>query len=188
MLSNLGPLFKTVFRQAESADARLEIRREEKENSGKKKDHEEDAGTDDALWQDSTGVSVGALRTFLIEFLKSHGAPAEQVIVPDMAPSENSAGQKPAVSAVAARAVKAYTSMTAATAYTPPQIQAETPPAAPVDEASLLRADEIRSIHTLIADLDTLAKEGVETLTIQMNGGTFLESLTEAVRLVKANR
>ena len=72
--------------------------------------------------------------------------------------------------------------------HTPPPaaipVTAEAPPAENINPADLLEASEIRAIHTLIADLDTLSKQGVANLSIVMIG-TFLESLAEAVRLVK---
>ncbi len=193
MFSQLGPLFKTVFRSAEHADARLEIRREEKENGRKKQDEQAEDDSTNALWEDSTAVSVIALRAFLIEFLKKNNAGD----VPAMTEAVNEAEDLTAietvpppapVSSVAARAVKAYTSMTTQNAYTPPPVA--TPPENPnnpnADLASLLAADEVRTIHRLIGELDTLSKNGVETLTILMNG-TFLESVSEAIRLQKSS-
>lgn len=183
MLSQLGSVFKTTFRQAESTDARLEIRREEKENPGKKKEREKD-GTDDAvLWEDSMAVSTTALHSFLVEFLKSHGAPLpqEEPVVLSEAAIDRHEHRAP-VSSVAARAVKAYTAMSP-THSSAPIAQTPIDPAT-VNPADLLDAEEIRAIHTLITDVDALAKAGIQTLNITMVG-TFLESLIEAVRLTK---
>jgi len=183
MFSQLGSVFKTTFRQAESTDARLEIRREEKENSGKKKDQEKDAADDAALWEDSMQVSVAALHTFLVEFLKSHGAPLpqEELAVSVEAVNEHAEPRGP-VSSVAARAVKAYTAMAPTTSAPMPPVTNEAP--VEVNPADLLSAEEIRTIHSLIADVDGLAKAGHQTLSITMVG-TFLESLVQAVRLTK---
>jgi hypothetical protein len=139
------------------------------------------------LWEDSTGVSVSALRTFLIEFLQKHNAgdsapdvEAETVTLPPQAAAP--------VSSVAARAVKAYGAMAA---QTPPPIVPPAPQAPPenpaeTDLASLLEAAEIRQIHRLIAELDGLARNGVESLSIQLDGRTFLDAVDEAVRLQKS--
>lgn len=190
MFSQLGPLFKTTLRQAEQADTRLQIRREEKENQGKKQDFEETADDTSALWEDSTEVSVGALRTFLVEFLKSRGDSAPEIaetgdentsIMNSLTPET-----RPPASNVAARAVKAYSSMQAQN-YGPPPVPAP-PPEAPreeVDLVSLLAADELRTIHVLIAELDILARKGVQTLTIE-KADSFLQALVEAVRLEKS--
>ena len=190
MFSQLGPLFKTTLRQAEQADTRLQIRREEKENQGKKEDAEESAEETSALWEDSTEVSVGALRTFLIEFLKSRGDS-----IPEAAESqgENTSimsglipESRPPVSNTAARAVKAYSSMQTQNYGPPPVVEAAPEPQAEeVDLVSLLAADELRTIHVLIAELDILARKGIQMLTIE-KADSFLQALVEAVRVEKA--
>lgn len=190
MFSQLGPLFRTTFRQAESADARLEIRREEKENNRKKDDEAEEDINTDALWQDSMEVSIDALRGFLLDFLKSHGAnppvsAAETTSLPPIQPEERTP-----VSPLAARAAQAYGNMYAQTHTAHPILPpVETISAEPeqINPADLLESSEIRDIHALIADLDGLSKQNIQTLPITMIG-TFLESLSEAVRLLKLTR
>jgi hypothetical protein len=183
MLSQLGSVFKTTFRHAESADTRQEIRREEKEDGHKKKDRDQSSRDDSALWDDSMAVSVEALHSFLVEFLKSHGAPlpAQESlsISPHAAPSSE---QRQPVNSTAARAVKAYTAMTPAP--TPQPISQTDDNNRNINPADLLSAEEIRTIHALIDDVDRLAKAGAQTLNIVIVG-TFLESLVEAVRVTK---
>jgi hypothetical protein len=190
VFSQLGPLFKTTLRQAEQADTRLQIRREDKEDQGKKQEFEETAEDTSALWEDSTEVSVGALRTFLTEFLKSRGDTTAEA---DPTQPENSSimsgltpESRPPATNAAARAVKAYGSMQAQN-YGPPPTPVPTPEpeAQEVDLVSLLAADELRTIHVLIAELDILARKGVQTLTIE-KADTFLEALVAAVRAEKA--
>lgn len=189
VFSQLGALFKTTLRQAEQADTRLQIRREDKENQGKKEDPEEAPVDTSALWEDSTEVSVGALRTFLLEFLKGRG---ETVPDAETAIDENPSimsgltpEYRPPVTNKAARAVKAYGSMQTQN-YGPPPVVAAAPTEASgeVDLVSLLQADEVRTIYILIAELDQLAQQGVQTLTIE-KADTFLESLVMAVRAEK---
>lgn len=188
MFSQLGPLFKTVLRQAEKSDARLEIRREEKENPEKRQESDKSEEESSFLWEDSTGVSVEALRTFLSEFLKTRGEVNGEAAAFDTGDDVSinpSLPQKEAVSTVAARAVKAYSSMAAQGV---PPVIAETDneeDTAEVDLVSLLAADELRTIHVLIHELDLLARRGVETLTIE-KADTFLESLVRAVSAEKA--
>lgn len=189
MFSQLGPLFKTTLRQAEQADTRLQIRREDKENQGKKDDLDEEPVDTSALWEDSTEVSVEALRTFLIEFLKTKGHDTPET-VPD--PDNNVSimsglepEYRPPVTNRAARAVKAYSSMQTQNygpPPTPPPVETEEPEE--VDLVSLLKADELRTMHVLIAELDLLARKGVQTLIIE-KADSFLESLVLAVRLEK---
>lgn len=186
MFSQLGPLFKTVFRATEHADARLEIRREEKENGRKKHEDDSAEAEESALWEDSTGVSVSALRTFLIEFLQKNNAPIEGVQTETVSVTPTPQPAAP-VSTVAARAVKAYGAMAAQNTphAAPPVPQTPAPEPSEGDLASLLEANEIRQIHRLIAELDALSRSGVETLSIQLDGGTFLDAVDAAVRLQK---
>lgn len=187
MFSQLGPLFKTHLRQAEKSDARLEIRRDERQDQGKKQDFEEQTDDTSGLWEDSTAVSVEALKAFLVEFLKSRGDDvpeaaqplAEEVglsITPEYRPPANTR---------AAQAVKAYGAMAAQVAAppAPPPAQLESSASGePVDLASLLQADEVRTMHVLITELDLLSRKGVQTLVIE-KADTFLEALVQAVRL-----
>lgn len=189
VFSQLGPLFKTTLRQAEQADTRLHIRREDKEDQGKKQEFEETPEDTSGLWEDSTEVSVGALRTFLIEFLKSRGDTVPETALPTAENTSIMSGltpeSRPPATNVAAKAVKAYSSMQAQN-YGPPPTPA--PPPEPqqeeVDLVSLLAADELRTIHVLISELDVLAGKGVQTLTIE-KADSFLQALVEAVRLEK---
>lgn len=189
VFSQLGPLFKTTLRQAEQADTRLQIRREEKDNPGKRQDSEEQAEETGGLWEDSTEVSVGALRTFLIEFLKGRGETGpettsgkqEKISVANLLPMES----PPPADTAAARAAKAYSTVQTQ-CYGPPPIPAAPPEPAgeEVDLVSLLEADELRTIHVLIGELDQLAGKGVQTLVIE-KADSFLQALVAAVRLVK---
>lgn len=190
MFSQLGPLFKTTFRQAESADARLEIRREEKENHRKREDDaEDDSGTDD-LWQDSMEVSIDALRGFLLDFLKNHGAKPPALSIEDPASVQIHPEERAPASPLAARAAQAYGNAYAQT-HTPhpplPVVEAESSTPENISPADLLESSEIRDIYALIEDLDTLSKQNVQMLPITMVG-TFLESLGEAVRVLKGQR
>lgn len=189
MFSQLGPLFKTTLRQAESTDARLEIRREDKENDGKKKDEDQSAEDTSLLWEDSTSVSVEALRTFLIEFLKSRG---DNVPEANVSATQNTSimanltpESRPPASPAAARALKAYTSNPGHNIYIPPASVEPEPSGESMDLVDLLKADELRTMHALISELDLLARKGVQTLIIE-KADSFLESLVQAVRLEKS--
>jgi hypothetical protein len=190
VFSQLGPLFKTTLRQAEQADTRLQIRREEKDNPGKRQDSEEQAEETGGLWEDSTEVSVGALRTFLIEFLKGRGETGpettsgkqENMSIANPLPMES----PPPAATAAARAARAYSTVQTQS-YGPPPVPAAPSPepaAEEVDLVSLLEADELRTIHVLIGELDQLAGKGVQTLVIE-KADSFLQALVAAVRLAK---
>lgn len=185
MFSQLGPLFKTHLRQAEKSDARLEIRRDEKHDQGKKQEFEQEEDSGSTLWEDSTTVSVEALKAFLIGFLKSRGDDMPQVMQASATP-DNAIGltpeYRPPVNNRAARAVKAYSSMAAQTSATTPLPEPASD--ASVDLVSLLAADEVRTMHVLISELEMLSRKGVQTLTIE-KADTFLEALVLAVSAEK---
>lgn len=178
MFSTLGPMFKTVFRQAEHADTRHEIRREEKENGGKKKNPHEDEDAFNALWEDSTTVSVEALRTFLLEFLKNQGGEGAFARASQTSEVIEPTEEKPFVSPVAAQAVKAYTSMASQPSYNP-----QHPPVAEKPESgNQFRSEEVRTIHALIVELNTLENKGLQMVTIQIGNGSFIDAVVAGVR------
>lgn len=181
MFSQLGPLFKTAFRQAEASDARLEIRRDEKQEQGRReeREEEEDSGF---LWEDKTTVSVESLKAFLIAFLREKGAPeTDRAAVSAAQTAESAPAQKP-LSTVATRAVKAYTALSPQTPPPPPEPE-DTAPGIPL--ADLLESGELRTMHVLIRELDGLAARGVHDLTIE-KADTFLNALVLAVTKAKS--
>ncbi len=197
MFSQLGPLFKTTLRQAERVDARLEIRREEKDTPNKKHDFEKDDESGGGLWEDSTSVSIEALRNFLIGFLQSRGedppgikssAPAAPAAAHEGAAPQ--AQPAPPANAKAARAAQAYSAQAAHAApppLPPPPEKDDTASSSesPVNLADLLAADELRTMHALIHELDMLARRGVQMLTIE-KAESFLQALVAAVELEKS--
>ncbi len=184
MFSQLGPLFKTTMRQAESADTRLGIRRDEKHEHGKKDHPEKQDEEESPLWNDSTTVSVEALKTFLNEFLKTKGIEHETTSA--VITTEESAYKpeplKPTTT-IAARAMKAYGSH-ADHDPPPPSLSETKAPEEPQDLTALLKTDEVRTMHTLIRELKNLQDRGVDFLTIE-KPDTFLEALVIAVETEK---
>ncbi|MEZ5903537.1 MAG: hypothetical protein R3D88_09615 [Alphaproteobacteria bacterium] len=188
MFSQLGPLFKTTFRQAESNDTRQAIPHEEKDKGQKKRGEENKKETDGEAWVDNTSVSVGALRAFLINFLKTAPETQNSDIINPSTP-QNTYSQRPPetkrpTSTKNAKAVRAYQSMAA-------KARQDNPP--PVEEENERRkltvndieSKELRDIYNLIDDLDKIANKGVETLNIQ-KADTFVEALKNAVTLAKS--
>jgi hypothetical protein len=189
VFSQLGPLFRTHLRQAEKSDTRLEIRRDDPRDQRKKQEFEEPQESAADLWEDSTAVSVEALKAFLVEFLKSRGddVPEAQDLqaanILQITPE-----YRAPVNTRTAQAVKAYGAMAAQTLATPPaEAQTEQTTAeadASIDLVSLLAADEVRTMHVLISELDAFSRKGVQTLVIE-KADTFLEALVMAVRAEK---
>lgn len=182
MLSNLGPLFKATFRQAEQTDTRMGIRQDDPHDQGRKKDPREKEDTPSDLWEDSMGVSIEALRTFLINFVGGHTAHVAGGSSRSASPAGNDLSlaqqpeNRPPHDTRTARAVGAYQSMAEKTggAYHPP------PPPTPTSDVDLVHAEDVRIIHALIADLAALSAEGVVTLTLEKSD-TFLHTLQDAV-------
>lgn len=183
MFSQLGPLFKTVFRNTEHADARLEIRRDEKRD-GRRKAEFEDSAEDNSLWEDSTDVSVEGLKIFLNNFVRGidgneTSSPQENASAPENVPA-TPVHLEPA-NTTTARAIGAYQSMAQKSGTAPPPVIPAEKTSADVD---LLHAQDVRVIYKLIEDLEIISSRGVQTLTIQ-RANTFLESLANAVALAK---
>ncbi len=202
MFSQLGPLFKTTFRRTESNDTRQAIPHNERDK-GRAKDGEENQKKESAdPWEDNTTVSIEALRGFLVNFLKTMMS-EEANIEDEQAPNKDIRGNdktdkqinqpistrppesKRPTSTKNARAVRAYQSIAEKT-------QSTVPPAPKPDKqgelkgtSPLLESEEFREIHSLIDDLDMLARKGVQTLHIP-RGDDFLESLKNAVLLEKS--
>lgn len=176
MLSQLGPLFKATFRHAEESDSRQNLPHEVNKDGRRKNDGETDNHVE--LWEDSTGVSVVALRAFLINFLSGTTKQTGLAHQPDAADSA-AAPSRPAANTATARAAGAYQSTADKLEphhTTPPAV----PSAAPRTDADLVAGADIRLMHGLIADLETLEQAGVEMLTLNP-AESFLQSLKNAV-------
>jgi len=184
MFSQLGPLFKTTFRQAESNDTRQNIPHEERDKGRKK--HEEDTPKEEEkeFWEESPSVSVGALRTFLINFLKTLPGAQDDILVKQETSQTNNIRPKEAsrpTNTRNAKAVRAYQSMAEkAKASAPPPITNEKSTRVE-PTADLLQSDELREVHKMIEDLDILARRGVENLNIRQ-ADNFVESLKNAIQ------
>ncbi len=180
MYSRLDPLFKSTFHRTESTNTRLGIRHEEKDENRRKKHDSEDEGTESSLWEDSTIVSISALKAFLDGLVK--GPQPQQNITPQENIKTPSA-KKPS-SPAAAKAAKAYESTSRAVHHEqqkPPEVRETTKG----ENAPTLTPQELRTIHQLIADLNELAAtRHIEELTLSRDS-SFLQSLVNAVKKIK---
>lgn len=189
MFSNLGPLFKTTFRQAETSDARLAIPHEERDQRRHKEEEEQQQAKEDP-WQDNTSVTVTALRAFLITFLKTlpggediaqmaESQELEQIQkVPSVRPKETT---RP-TNTRNARAVRAYQSIAEkAPIAAPDSIKKREDKKRVEPTADLLQSQELRDIYALIQDLDILIRNNVRELEIK-KADSFLEALKNAVQ------
>jgi len=185
MFSKLDAIFRSLPRQAESTDTRLGIRRDEQREEGRKNKEREEKPDETDLWQDSTVVSVAALRAFLENLAGDAVIPALQPAGPDgenlAVSSVPAAPPPPSPAAYAAQTYKA-TAQRGGSDAPPPSAAARGEPqqAAGID----LSLDEVRVMHSLSDDLAFLAEKGVSQLNIP-RGESFLKSIMEAVARAK---
>lgn len=184
MFSQLGPLFKTTFRQAESNDTRQHIPHDERDKGRRKREEAKKESQGPDPWVDDTSVTVEALRTFLVNFLKTMpGADdglTQEVDQQNQPLSNRPPEQKRPTNTHNAKAVRAYQAMADKSTESKPPPQKRPPPTAAT--ADLLESKELRDIHGLIDDLDNLRARGVQALHIRP-AESFVESLKHAVKL-----
>ena len=190
MFSSLGPLFKTQFRQAESNDTRQSIPHQERDNHRRNNAEDEQTASPEEAWTDDTTVSIFALRSFLIDFLKtipggedsSLIAQVQEKTTPPTRPKEKI---RP-TNTHNAKAVRAYQTMAShsvedKTQATPEDIDKKRPE----PSADQLESQELRDIHNLILDLEFLEKKGLAHLNI-LKASSFVEGMKQAVLLAKS--
>jgi hypothetical protein len=158
----LRSLTRPDTRQAENADARLEIRREEKENERKQREKKR-RDDDEAADADLPRISVPALKLFLADLLRQS------------APPQTAQTQRPATPA--GNAAQAYGRNAAPP---PPQQPQSGPPAG----TPALSAAEVETMKKLQADLAALDESLIPELILRP-GENFLASLVAAVQLAK---
>lgn len=180
MFSQLGPLFRTTFRKAESNDTRQNIPHEERDQVRGKQNEDERPVSTAELWEDNTDVSIEALRAFLINFLKELPE-AQEIGLPDQQPQKNNnvRPKEPTrpTNTQSAKAVRAYQ---AQAAYTPSSSGKEAQAENSIKQRPTIKNKEMRDIYQLIDNLEILSNRGVQMLTIEKSGD-FLTSLHHSV-------
>jgi hypothetical protein len=149
-------------RRAESADARLEIRREERKDGRKQRERKEREERE-AAEADLPRVSIPALKLFLEGLLRDSAA----VEAPPPAPAATPARH----------AAQAYGRNSAAP---PPETETGTG----TETGAGLSAEEVETIRRLLAELATLGAATPELVLRPEE--TFLASLAAAIRAAKA--
>lgn len=188
MYANIGHLFTSAPYRAEQTDTRQAIHRHDPEferRRGKGKNGSKESEFD---IEDHADVSIGALKAFLENFVKTMGGSQEQVTPNEraaaseknpeieQAPQQKSPPRKPQSSPQAARAASIYqrtAQKTSGSANYANSKQTAT--------AMGLKATDIRTIHQLIVGLDELSKRNVQNLRIERSD-SFLNSLLNAVQ------
>lgn len=187
MFSQLGPLFKTTFRQAESNDTRQSIPHEERDEQRRRHEETEKEDKKD-MWEDDTSVTIPALRTFLMNFLKTMPGMEDMLSQPAEVEKKPLSGRPPEPTRPTntrnAKAVRAYQSMAEKATPSAP-LETAQPDKRPEPTADLLQSKELRDIYALIDDLELLDRRGIKLLHIR-KADSFIESLKQAVVLEKS--
>jgi len=191
MFSNLGPLFKTQFRQAEPNDARQSIPHQERDQNRRNNTEDEQAASSEEAWTDDTTVSIFALRSFLIDFLKTIPGGEDSNLIAQVqekttTPTRPKEKTRP-TNTHNAKAVRAYQTMASHSAEdkTPINAQDDNSDKRPEPSADQLESQELRDIHNLILDLEFLEKRGLAHLNI-LKASSFVEGMKQAVLLAKS--
>lgn len=189
MFSQLGPLFKTTFRQAEANDTRQNIPHDEIDKGKRKREEEDAKENEQPKWEDQTTVSVTSLRAFLVNFLGTMPEATDGTLT-ELTSRQNLEYQRPhettrPTNTKNAKAVRAYQSMAAQSKV---HTGSKPPPKAPkaIANKDAIQSKELRDIYQLIDDLDALATRGIEELTI-LKADTFVEALKHAVQHIKSS-
>jgi hypothetical protein len=184
MFSVLGNIFPVQPRQAENADTRLDIKRHDPDQERRKKEGKEDDKQhfDTA---DNATVSIEALHSFLVNFLKSQEEETKtpenkNLFAEEISPPSETTPPPPPVASQNAKAASAY--QTTAQKTSGRSFSSENTDA--IAQALHLGAAEIRTIHILLEDLKSLSTRNIEYITIERST-TFLQSLVDGVARAK---
>lgn len=188
----MDPVFRTIFRQAEQTDARLGIRRDEKQEDGRRKEGEEGDSPEEASFDESRPqVSVAALIAFLEGLvqtlrMKAPPPPTPDYATPAMLPPREAASlaDGPGKISAPAHAASVYKSVAEGKSLRQDDAGESGAGASSLaisGQAEALSAEDIRTIHALLEKLKTLR---TETLTIE-KAPTFLQSLSDAADRAK---
>ena len=173
MFSKLDGIFRGLPpRHVETANTRLEIRRDESENQGKKKDRDGDNEYSPIPWEDISYVSIASLRTFLESIVTTE---TEIALTPAPPPVHEGS------TALNQRAASVYQSVGRAVH----DQNVTSPSVSPSHIETNFSDDELARVKIYIADLAELSRRGVTELGMQRSA-TFLESIGEAITKAKA--
>lgn len=187
--TRLDPFIQAVARKAEGIYTKMAIQRDESQDLTKrqKNDHDSEAGS--ALWEDTTDVSVVALKGFLEDLLGlSHSTPLTDTDILPLPPVP--VDQPTAPQTAASHAAQAYRTTGRVVHDENVEIMAPSPiipPSAP-DNSVRLGDDfgdaERETMRGYLSDLAALERAGVTFLTLRRSL-TFLESIDQAIKSVR---
>jgi|GEM_PF-1371501 len=184
--------FQAVVRKAEKIYSKLELHRDESGNLGRRKKSPTDEETKSSLWEDTTDVSIVALRGFLEDLLgvqHSKNTADNSSFVPIISPDTPYPVSQQKIAA--SNAAKAYQTtgrivhdenVDAGTAK--PIIPTRPMPSSDTELGEDFGEGERDKMHEYIRDLTQLERQGITQLTLRRSL-TFLESIHQAIEGAK---
>jgi hypothetical protein len=183
------PIIETVTRRAENIYTKMAIRRDESQDLGRRKKDDGQNRSSSLPWEDTTDVSILALRGFLEDLLGlSHQSLQHNT---DHLPLPVTTTEQPlSPQTAASHAAQAYRTM--GRVVHDENVDKLNPilPAAPlVTENAVILGDgfgeaERKKMEGYLEDLVDLEQRGIEFLTLRRSL-TFLESIEDAINSVK---
>ncbi len=182
--TRFDPFIKSVARRAENIYSKMAIRRDESEDIGRRKKGERDAEFSSVPWEDTTDVSIQALRGFLEDLLGvAHPSDASTTLALPIPPVSQSLS---APTTAASQAAMAY--RTTGRVVHDENVDIPPPVISPPTHAVELGDDfgdtERDMMRDYINDLNGLEKRGISQLTLRRSL-TFLESIRQAIADLK---
>lgn len=183
MDSRLDALFRTTFQPAQQTDTWQGIRREEPQGEHSKKNtykHQDEKLEE----EDHATLSVMALHEFLKNLLIQAGEKMAWNVEQTMPPEDTDQAITAPLRSASATAARAYQTTARAVAgqsidFSERPINTQTPSGPSIT----LSADELRTIHQLIQDIEDLGRRGISSIPL-LPAETFLQSLELGVRAV----
>lgn len=187
--TRFDPFIQAVARQAENIYTKMAIRRDESENFGRRKRGEDEAATKSIPWEDTTDVSILALRGFLEDLLgvnHSGNMGQDTAELPLLSGGGGMDGKQSPPPTAASYAAKAY--RTTGRVVHDENVTAPPPVIAPLSSDLQLGDDfgdaERDMMRGYIDELTALEQRGINHLTLRRSL-TFLESIRQSIEMTK---
>lgn len=179
-MEKLDAIFRTGFHSVEKSDTWLGIRRQDQGEERKPRDRAP-KDEDGEFGEDHMSLSVVALHGFLHQLLQQAGAEQDQEQSPLIAEINPELSETPTQDDPRYRAAaSAYQSTAQSTNR--PALNLSAADHAPANAPPLtLSAEELRTIHVMLGDVNILVERNIATITLRP-APTFLQSLGDGVR------
>jgi hypothetical protein len=184
--TRFDPFIQAVARRAEGIYTKMAIVRDESQDLTRRRKNEGDTDVSSALWEDTTDVSVVALRGFLEDLLGlTHSASQMNTDLLPLPPVPND--QPTAPQTAASHAAQAYRNTGRVVHDENVEIVAPIPIIPPSNSTTDVRLGddfgeaERETMRGYLSDLVNLERRGVEFLTLRRSL-TFLESIDQAIK------